>query len=262
MPAAGLAAVLAVLLSWHAARPARGVWHAGYDPKNASEPRADGSPPGGAPEPECRQRAAWSRWRMDVALHHRAVEARLPAVSHQSPVDPLPGCWRYPLAVIGNSRFLEAFTANADAAKPAQRVRIRQVEGRKLAAEPEHLLDHGRSQDLLGTHSVGAGVAQSPAPAKVSMDPVHHGSIGVQNPADALQLSGLRMIDCRVHPWKLFFAFFAHFVAAPFSTLIVLSIGWTRSLCYLKRSKPATTCAFLFNSESCSRGWTQIIVGP
>jgi hypothetical protein len=81
-------------------------------------------------------------------------------------------------------------------------------------------------------------------PAKVLMNQIHYGRFLIENPADALQFSGLGRIDRRVHEWKLFLALFAHFVVAPFFILIVISIAWTLSIYYQKKRKSTAKCAF------------------
>jgi hypothetical protein len=189
---------------------------------------------------------------MDVALHHRAVEACLPAlfklllfaVIDQNPVDLLPGRWRYPLDVLRQGRFLETLVRNPDAAEGAQRDGVHQVKRQQLVAVAKHLLDDGRAQHLLGAHPIGAGITELLAAAKVLMNQTGYGRFGIQNPADEFQFPGLGMIGTQVHQRQLFFALFAHFVVAPFSFLIVLSIAWALSLYYQKQRKSTAKCAF------------------
>jgi len=192
------------------------------------------------------------RRQMDIALHHRAVHACLPALfdiflsamSHQNPVDLLPGGWRYPLDVLRNGRFLETLIRNADAAEGPQRDGVRHVKRQQLVTGAKHLLDDGRTQHLLGTHPIGAGIMQLAALAKVLMNPIGYGRFLIENPADALQFHGLGMIGSEVHKRQLFFALFAHFVVVPFFILIAISIAWTLSLYYQKKRKSTAKCAF------------------
>ncbi len=202
--------------------------------------------------------------RMDVAFHHRAVHANLPAlfdlllfaVMDQHPVDLLPAGGRYPLDVLRNGRFLEALVGNADAAEGSQRDGVRQVKRQQLVTVPKHLLDDGRAQYLLSAHPVGPGSGQLPALAEVLMNQSGHGRFGIENAADGFQFPGLGMIGGEVHQRQLFFALFAHFVVAP---LFIFS--WAISLYYRKQRKSTTKCAFLCNSDSYCRGWTLIREG-
>jgi hypothetical protein len=189
---------------------------------------------------------------MNVALHDRTIDShlpallhfRLPAVDHQNPINLLPGRPGNTFDVLGQRRFLETLIGYAQTAKPSQRVGIGQVKRQKLIAESKHLFDNSRSQNVLGAQAIGAGVSQVSAPTEILMNQINYGSILFQNQVDFLQFPGLGMVDCRVHQGQLLFTLFAHFVAAPFLILVVLSTACLLWLYHLNQKMSTTKCAF------------------
>jgi len=99
----------------------------------------------------------------------------------------------------------------------------------------EEAVFRGPSFDEPRRHQRNSGTArhknaeEAGTQTKVLMNHIHYGGFRIENPADAFQFPGLRMIDSRIHRRQLFFTLFAHFAAAPFFYFSALSIGWTLS---------------------------------
>jgi hypothetical protein len=195
-------------------------------------------------------------WLVNIGFNAGAIGSHLAAlfdaflvgIFQDVAVDHLPGLNTDGFDIAVQGGFLKPFFGHANAAEPAQALRVDDVKGQFFICESEKNFDDDTAQHLFGAHAFGASaLGLELAPVQILQNMLADGRVGIDDTADHFQLLALGMIENVGHQRHLFWPFFAHFEVCSFSVFVVLLIVW-RLLIYYKTKRIATAkCAFFMS---------------
>jgi hypothetical protein len=182
-----------------------------------------------------------------VGAHFATLfEALLFGIAQNLTVDQLPGFCTDDFDIAVHGGFFKSLFGNADAAEPAQALRVNDVKGQLFIGETKKGLYHKTAQHLLGTHALCAGTLRlALALVQILKNVPADGRVGIDDGANHFKLQVLRMIDNVGNQGYLFLPFFALLLFCFCSVFIVC-----RLLIYSKAKRNATTkCAIFMSSR-------------